>query len=217
MRLKNGVWRPRWSLAIGRGGGRLGAGLILGAVIAIGAAMIGGGLVWWALADRSEASVKVSLDGGTREDSSGTERILTSADEKTVVDLQPEPAGPTGASSRSTVDHVDSVAPIEGEPAGETEASDRITDRGVPETTEARSPSPRRTPLVAGEFVGEAKVGDVTLTLDYLVYRKENPFAQINGSDVRVGAVVEDFVVKKITVDSVELAKGETTIVIRVH
>lgn len=198
--------------------GRLGVGLILGAVIAIGAAMIGGGMVWWALADRSDTTVNSVPDGGPQDDSGVTERMPESPDEATIVDSPPEVVVPTVAPSRSTMDEVDSPAANEGEYDSGTEAPGESTrDRVEAEPTEDPSPLPKRTPLADGEFVGEAKVGDVTLTLGYLVYRKENPFAQINGVVVRVGAVIEDYVVKKITVDSVELAKGDTKIVIRVQ
>lgn len=197
-------------------GGRLGVGLVLGALIAIGAAMIGGGMVWWALADRSESSAVEAPHDGIQDDAGVTKNTPESPDAKTVFEPSSEAMSPTVALPQSSGDDVDPPVVIEGETDGETETPGENTNSVETETIEDPSPSSERTPLADGEFVGEARIGDVTLTLDYLVYRKENPFAQINGDDVRVGAVIEDFVVKKITIDSVELMKGDTKIVLRV-
>ncbi len=65
------------------------------------------------------------------------------------------------------------------------------------------------------EFVAEADLGYTSLSLDYIVFRPVDPFAQINGFDVRVGSSVEGFVVEEITADSVRLRDGKGTLVLR--
>ncbi len=194
-------------------GGRLGVGLVLGAAIALGAAVIGGALVWWALADRSEPNEVEAPD----------ERVQADLE---VMDDLPNPSNgvpepdqsdlivPTVTPAESKVDEPDVSPIIEGIALTRVEVVESAPDseEGVP----VKVPSPQP-PLADGEFVEEAHVGEVTLTLDYLVFRKENPFAMINGRDVRVGAVVEDYVVEAITENSVVLTQGDTRIVLRVQ
>ncbi len=201
-------------------GGRLSVGLILGAVIAIGAAGIGGGLVWWALVDRS---VKDTVEAPDEIASAGAEAVEVQPDQVSE-DLAPIQAGdvivPTVMAMESKPDDHDVSQAGDGDAVTGTEAADRVPDREQNTPIEAPSPQPQKQPqptLADGEFVGEARIGGITLTLDYLVYRTDNPFAQINGQDVRVGGFVEDFLVEAITIDRVVLSQGDTTIVLRVH
>ncbi|RLE27468.1 MAG: hypothetical protein DRJ65_02800 [Acidobacteria bacterium] len=191
-------------------GGRLSIGLILGAVIAIGAAGIGGGMVWWVLVDRS---VKGTVEAPDEISPAGAEIAEAQPDQASVELVLPQPGGvlaPTVMPVKSRPDDHDDLQAADSEAV----IVDRIPDREEEALVEGPSPKPT---LADGEYVGEAHVGDVTLTLDYLVYRKENPFAQINGRDVRVGAVIEDYVVETITENSVVLSQGDTRIVLRVQ
>jgi hypothetical protein len=86
-----------------------------------------------------------------------------------------------------------------------------------PSTESPPLPAEKPAPGDDGVFVAEAHIGDITLALDYLVFREDNPFAQINGIDVRVGSVIEDFVVEAITPESVVLRKDQITVEIRVR
>lgn len=194
-------------------GGRLGVGLVLGAAIALGAAGIGGALVWWALADRSEpngverANERVQADLEAMDDLPNPSNGVPEPDQSDLI-------VPTVTPAESKVVEHDVSPIIEDIALTKVEVVESAPDsvEGVP--VNVLSPQP---PLADGEFVGEAQVGEVTLTLDYLVFRKENPFAQINGRDVRVGAVVEDYVVEAITENSVVLTQGDTKIVLRVQ
>lgn len=67
------------------------------------------------------------------------------------------------------------------------------------------------------EFDLTARVGGITLELDYLIYRPEDPFAQINGQEVHVGSVIKGFVVKEITRDYVRLHDAKGDLLLRVH
>ncbi len=197
-------------------GGQLGFGLVLGAAIAMAAAVIGGGMVWWALADRSGAMMVEASAGDTPP---GTEVVEAQQDPTSaglVIDLPDEVKEPTVPPVEATSNNLDVPPAIEDSAGNGAEVINRTPDGGEGVSTEVPSPQPQTT-LAEGKFVGEAQIGEVTLTLDYLVYRKENPFAQINGRDVRVGAVIEDYVVETITENSVVLSQGDTKIVLRVH
>lgn len=200
-------------------GGRHGVALILGAAIALGAALIGGGLMWWVLADRSD---KVVI-----EVSDGVEKAAVSVIDSAPVHSTGDPAPdqgvemilPAAVLAESTTAGDDGPAAVGGKAVSESDAIGRSPDGAGGLPAEAIPPPAKASEGdgAGGEFVAEARIGETTLILDYLVYRNENPFAQINGRDVRVGAVIEDFVVEAITSDSVVLTRGDTRVVIRVR
>ncbi len=200
-------------------GGRHGVALVLGAAIALAAALIGGGLVWWVLADRSDTVVNEVSDG----EEQAAEGVVDSAPVHSTGDPAPEQVGetvlPAAVSVESTTAGDGGPAAGGGKAVSESDAIGRSPDGAGGLPAEAIPPPAKASEGdgAGGEFVAEARIGETTLTLDYLVYRKANPFAQINGRDVRVGAVIEDFVVEAITSDSVVLTRGETRVVIRVR
>jgi len=65
-------------------------------------------------------------------------------------------------------------------------------------------------------FVLEADLGYATLSLDYIVFRPDDPFAEINGIEVHEGWFVDDFVVDKIERDRVILHDEKGPLVLRV-
>ena len=65
-------------------------------------------------------------------------------------------------------------------------------------------------------FVMEATIGGVSLSLGYIVARANNPFAEINGTDVWIGSEVEGFVVEAIEADRVVLRDAKGLLVLRV-
>jgi len=65
-------------------------------------------------------------------------------------------------------------------------------------------------------FVLEAELGYATLSLDYIVFRPEDPFAEINGIEVHEGWFVDDFVVDKIERDRVVLHDEKGPLTLRV-
>jgi hypothetical protein len=69
----------------------------------------------------------------------------------------------------------------------------------------------------AGEQIWDvvARRDDVTLTLGYLVHRSVDPFAEINGQEVRVGAQVSGCAVTAMDRVSVTLRCGDDTVVLR--
>ncbi|GEM_PF-803789 len=66
-------------------------------------------------------------------------------------------------------------------------------------------------------FTAMARVGSVTLELDYIVYRASDPFAQINGLEVHEGNEIEGFTVVEITPSAVRLKDDRGEIVIKVR
>jgi hypothetical protein len=65
------------------------------------------------------------------------------------------------------------------------------------------------------EYVAEADVGHATLSLDYIVFRSDDPFAVINGLDVRVGSTIEGCTVEEITAEAVRLRDGRGPLLLR--
>jgi hypothetical protein len=64
-------------------------------------------------------------------------------------------------------------------------------------------------------YILEADLGDVRLSLDFLVFRAEDPFAEINGVEIHLGGTIEGYRVKSIERDRVRLSDGRRTIVLR--
>lgn len=199
-------------------GGHPGVGLLVGAVIAVGAAGIGGSAVWWLLLERPEAkvvaeqvvesSVPIGASDVSSDQQEQEQESSTSDDETDLFDASESTGRVEQAGSSTQMDENGGATKPIVQKSGVVDA--------VPKEAE---PSPVRDfqDERGGEFIEVAKIGDVTLTLDYLLFRAENPFAQINGRDVRVGSVIEGFVIEEITADSVAMRKDEKRVVLRVR
>lgn len=65
-------------------------------------------------------------------------------------------------------------------------------------------------------YILEADLGNgVILSLDFLIYREVDPFAEINGVEVHLGGTIEGYRVKAIERDRVTLSNGRKTVVLR--
>jgi hypothetical protein len=64
-------------------------------------------------------------------------------------------------------------------------------------------------------YAVEADLGAVTLTLDFIVFRPDDPFAEINGLEVHVGSTIEGFTVEAIERNQVLLRDDEGPLVLR--
>lgn len=69
----------------------------------------------------------------------------------------------------------------------------------------------------SNEFVLEADLGDIKLTLDFIVWIPGRAFAQINGSQVEEGELVEELLVEKIERERVTLRGANGRLVLRVR
>ncbi len=65
-------------------------------------------------------------------------------------------------------------------------------------------------------FHVEADLGYASLVVDYIVDRHSDPFARINGRDIRVGGTIEGFTVEEITSAAVRLRDARGPLVLMV-
>jgi len=66
-------------------------------------------------------------------------------------------------------------------------------------------------------FVVDADLGRITLSLDFIAFRPDDPFAEINGLEVHVGSRIEGLVVEEIARDHVRLSGDDGEIILRVR
>ena len=214
-----GVPRQRFLFSgSGRRDSRLGTGLVLGAIIAFAAAIAGGLVAWWLFGARQNAvpvqsavAVEAILDADPVVDPEavGAAAAVPAGQSGPSDDIQLSPADENDAAAARLPDLV-GTDPIASQRRGLDGGTDVVESPPGSTVSAAKPGDPR-------EFVGVATIGDVTLTLGYLVYRPTNPFVQINGIDVRVGSIIEGFVVDEITRDQVILHNDEGPVVIRVR
>jgi len=190
----------------------LGLGLALGAVIAVVATVAGGGMVWWLLGrDQPQESARHSTVSTT--DTATVSAIPTQIPSSGAAEPEDSP--------RSSVAAVPT-------PSAEPVGSGPNTPRGGPQPEPTIAPTPVAAAVEdeAGEgfigiedgdevFVMEADLGRVRLSLDYIVFRNDDPFAEINGIELHLGGVVDGFRVKAIERDRVRLSDGRRSIVLR--
>jgi len=194
----------------------LGLGLVLGAAIAIAATAAGGGAAWWLL-NRGEAADPEATETAPAVASESIETNQTS-------------------SGSNLPAHTDSDLPDQAPPAAEipsaAAAGAGSTDVGTgqPAALPAVAVAPPATASsgaksLEGGFTGvedgadvyilEARLGKVELSLDYIIFRPDDPFAEINGVELHIGGVIEGYRVKSIERDRVHLSNGRKDIVLR--
>lgn len=83
----------------------------------------------------------------------------------------------------------------------------------APSRPETERPTPQP---ISRVFVAEATINGHHLTLDYLVYKETRPFAQINGTIVGEGAMIEGLVLEKVTESSIILSSGDDRFTIKI-
>jgi hypothetical protein len=208
------------------GRSRLGFGLLLGAAITLAAAVTGAAFVWWALGKGNESrpSAETTMAGGIATDAAGAE------------------SEPERSASGMPSDGPDLAAPLSPDsPPLESRSTSPppsvIPDGANPASTTARQPEPppdqsATDSVAAGEpparpqtvyepgtrvYAVEADLDSVTLSLDYIAFRPDDPFAQINGSEVHVGSTIEGFIVEEITADHVLLRDDDGLLALRVR
>jgi hypothetical protein len=205
--------------------GRVGSGVLVGAVVAVAAALVGASVAWWLLAGR------VAPDhGGAPHGESSKSAASAAPDLEPPIaeqDLGAAPGPPTAGGSLGEPEGTESSDIVA--PAGAMR-SEPVTERpdseSASETTAEERIGPRNRERHAGSgadgsggriFVVDADLGDLQLTLDYIIYRPSDPFAQINGVEVHVGDSVAGFAVEEITRDHVLLRDAEGALELRVR
>jgi len=215
------------------GRSNLGLGLALGALIAVAATITGGAVVWWLLgggsspetagtvalqdapveAIRSEEPASESVsETVTEADAGDRARDRDSGGGSTQRQEQP-PEVATEEAESSGVAFPDAVDPgADSVPAAAAAESGGTDSATAPDGVESGFAG-----IEDGEevYILEADLGNVVLSLDYLVFRTDDPFAEINGVEVHLGGVVDGFRVKDIQKDRVRLSDGRRNIVLR--
>ncbi len=189
---------------------RLATGLVLGVLLALAAVLGGGAVAWWLAADRDPQGVDPRRAGA---------RAPVEAASSIPVDSRAEAALSPPAAGDSPDDLVGAAAGVVLEPS--TPADDGVAGAEGPSASAAtgergRVPvsAPSRPPRQQ-EYLVVADLGDRILTLDYLVHRATDPFAQVNGVEVHVGSTVAGFTVEEITEDAVHLRDELGSLVLR--
>ena len=190
----------------------LGLGLVMGAVIAVAATVAGGSAAWWLLS-RGEPTQPEATGSA----SPAAEQVVGT---QTRALESPHPP-PSGSDTPNTAP-LDPVSTTEARPtkSGSEEPAAQPT---VAAKTAARPPL--ETTEFDGGFIGvedgadvyvlEANLGRVQLSLDYIIFRTDDPFAEINGIELHLGGVIEGYRVKAIERDRVHLSDGRKDIVLR--
>lgn len=196
----------------GRRGRRgVGLGILVGVLLSAATVVVVGGAVWLRLAGRAEQR-------------SASSAIEAPAERVRAAPAPPEPTADTIplAIAEAPGHRTETPAPTPRatEPAAIPVAFVPHEPTETPPVSATASPAPRRTavPNQRGERVYdvEADLGYATLTLDYIVFRSTDPFAQINGLDVRVGSIIEGFTVEEIGRSSVRLRDDRGPLILRV-
>ncbi len=194
----------------------LGLGLALGAFIAVAATVAGGGAVWWLLG-RGETT-----RSGTQRTAAPIATVIVETTEAPVRSPVPSPAAPDARAQVPPT--IDASSP----PSTDSDQSDLVPDQPTARPTTivdtAESGKSEDKNLSEG-FVGiedgdeiyilEADLGSVRLSLDFIIFRADDPFAEINGVELHVGGVINGFRVKAIEKDRVRLSNGRRSIVLR--
>lgn len=194
----------------------LGLGLALGAIIAVAATVAGGGAVWWLLS-LGETGQPVTVEETL---SVKTEGIETDG-------AAPESTPPLLAGSDSQIRALPAgeIAPAPSTEAGQADLGSRQPPVQARAAVETPVPSTTNDTSTGGGFAGvengadvyilEADLGAVHLSLDYIIFRTEDPFAEINGVELHLGGVIEGYRVKAIERDRVHLSNGLKDIILR--
>ena len=221
------------------GGSRMGLGFVLGGLITMGAAIAGGGLVWWALDHRAPPEPDAALGQGstrsaaavvthpsTPEPSSppapampsatGTVTVGTATDaalEPTPATLD-EPAVPAASTPGAETRRQDGSPPP---PADDSPAQRPVTHPpATPAAPRQPDPEPPTAPA-ARSFVLDAELGYASLHLDYIVFRPGASFAGINDHEVVEGSIIDGFLVETIERDRVTLSDAAGHVILRVR
>lgn len=199
-----------------RGRRGVGLGILFGVLLSAVTAVMVGGALWLRLAGRAEQRSASSV-------------IEAPAEDRTAAPAPPEPTAPDPTGDAIPL----AIASAPGDqaeiPAPTPQATEPVTipvavaphdqsERPSASPTAGPAPRPTAAPSQPGERVYdvEADLGYATLTLDYIVFRSTDPFAQINGLDIRVGSTIEGFTVEEIGRSSVRLRDDRGPLILRV-
>jgi hypothetical protein len=132
-------------------------------------------------------------------------------------EARPDQARQAVAGAASPSDSVPAPPP-QVEPVGGSESAVMPTQvQAAPALPRMIQVPAQKGQIEPGTFVLEATVDGVRLELDFIVWSKEKPFAQINGRQVEVGQQVEGYLVIAIERHQVTLQSPSRTLNLRVR
>lgn len=209
--------------ARGLTGGRrsvgLGRGILLGAALVLLAGAVVGGVLWLRTQAAARSAARVAISGTeSRHHVDAPSGTPSPAGRQTPEQVEASPTAPAGRTTATTEVQATATKQPEGSAGHDVEATSVDTTAPSPiDPVALPRPTPRMTaPTGERVFDVEADLGYAVLTLDYIAFRATDPFAQINGRDVRVGSTVEGFTVEEIGPSSVRLRDPRGPLVLRV-
>jgi hypothetical protein len=189
----------------------LAVGFAAGAAVSIAAALLVFGVTGWS--GRRATAVPTATPQRLEPESTRPQPRIVDRDAENAPTTDPGPGPEAPVEQAATSPPAGPISPPAPAVAGET-----VTPRGERSDDSRRlafeTPTPAA-PAGQREYVAEAELGHTTLSLDYIVFRPEDPFAQINGLDVRVGGTIEGFTVEEITAQSVLLRDRQGPLLLR--
>jgi hypothetical protein len=197
-------------------------GVAVGVLVGAAAAIAGGAVVWWALAERpTSIPVAAVADdaGGPAGQTEVGEPAAAAGQPATPDAVVPTPPLPANDVGDRVVEVLEQ--PLPARPTRPPVIADLDAPAPPVAMTVAPSSAPQPTPAAThgpdGElvFVLDAEIDGVSLSLDYIIFRPTNPFAAVNGHDVVVGSIVEGFLVEEISEHKIRLSKAGQTVILR--
>ena len=203
-----------------RGPGR-GLGRAAVAMIAAAACLAGAAAVWWAMSrsapqeDHAAAVPTPTAEAGGTSPGTGSRPDDPASDPVALTTGTTTPPSPI-----DTGDGGGPSPPVQAESAGRGGRDDGTTKAVSADGDGA--PPPRGVPHSRGPtgervYVLDADLGDVSLSLDFIVFRQVRPFAEINGVEVSEGSEIEGFTVVTIEADQVVLRDAEGPLILKVR
>jgi hypothetical protein len=199
------LFRPRKAYPSRRSGG---GGWLVTVMIAVAAGVIGASAAWWFLGDHqtptTEAAIGETLPAAPAGSMAAVDSSLIEVESRSDADVN----------EASAVEAPTPQSPPIVDALGDHQA--QVEPRAVKPPTYERAAASSADPSGERVFVMEADLGNVVLSLGYIVSRSTDPFAEINGIDVYVGSEIEGFVVEAIEADRVVLRDSNGPLVLRV-
>ena len=190
----------------------LGLGLAIGALIAVAATVAGGGAVWWLLG-RGE-----TIQTGPPESAAPAATVIV---ETTEAPIQTSSSPPAEAQAMPSVEDT-SASPIRSDPVDPAPIQAAAEPTVIVDTAESRKSEDKNLSegfagIEDGDevYILDADLGSVRLSLDFIVFRTDDPFVEINGVELHLGGVIEGYRVKAIEKDQIRLSNGRRSIVLR--
>jgi len=198
----------------------IGTGFVLGVSAAVIICAILAGALWWGLRTPSDSPSSAIAANSPTESEDPADEPTTQGESAT----RPEDTRSSDESESATSPADEGAGAEEAVQSAPTslDVTTLAQQQAEPESHQLSGAAPESTAsdlsTNSGErvFEVEADLGYAALSLDYIVFRATDSYAQINGFDVRVGSHVEGFTVEEITAEWVRLKDDRGPLVLKV-